>query len=427
MKRLLIWRQLDPGIDIFEKIKPQKIYEVVQEQLNGDCPNWGNKLWFQGLYSEIDNGENEICIRTNETIEEINNSFDLIIYPMANIFCEEYASAMVELSETFMQVRIPVYVVACGVQANSYNELENLVSKIGNSSSRFIESIYHTGGEFALRGHFTKAFFERLGFSSAVVTGCPSMYQMGPSFKISSPTYIDSDLKIKPIINGHPLRSFEKIMKNFTESVFIDQHYFFDCLFNSNFFEKRSIKSDIFYTYKYDCYSAELLGQGRIKMFADMNDWYQYIKNSGFNYSFGSRIHGNIMSILAGVPATVIAKDARTLEMAQFFDIPHIIHEEGKIYSIDDLYEAYENADYRKFNQTYLDKYLFYQEFLKKHGIITTINTNNIFFSQDNERVVDEFTYNQEKFCRFAVRLKLEKPLLNLGETLLNQRMKRSE
>ena len=39
--------------------------------------------------------------------------------------------------------------------------------------------------------------------------------------------------------------------------------------------------------------------------------------------SFGTRIHGNIAALIAGTPAFVLAHDARTLELARYFEIPH--------------------------------------------------------------------------------------------------------
>ena len=188
MGKILIWRKVEKGdgVDIFFSTDYRKLDSTIQKMYAGKCPNWGNKLWFQGIYSELDTGNNEIYFRTSETIEEINSNYDLIIYPMANFFGVEYVSDMPKLAKIFSEIKIPVYIIACGVQAKSYDELDKLVKKIGYPSSVFIDSIYQTGGEFALRGNFTKAFFEQLGFSTAVATGCPSMYQMGADFKVNN-------------------------------------------------------------------------------------------------------------------------------------------------------------------------------------------------------------------------------------------------
>lgn len=418
MRRILIWRKVIPHdeVDIFSSTDYRKLFENLDALYGGNCPNWGNKLWFQGLYSEISTDENEITFRTTDLIDEINNNYDLIIYPMANFFSEQYTDSMLELAEIFNKIKIPVYIIACGAQASSYDDLERLVSKIGTPASKFIESIYHTGGEFALRGYFTKEFFDRLGFPSAVVTGCPSLYQMGPEFKVN-------DKKVKteqviPVINGK-LNLFENIMKAVTSSIYINQDYYANCLYKEGYLQNFDLKKKILFSYNYSIYQAELLGADRIKLIADMNDWFHYIKDNPFTYAFGSRIHGNIMAILTGIPATVIAIDSRTQEMAEFFDIPCIKHRQGKKYSVEDFLYAYENADFGKFNETYKSKYMCYENFLREHNIVTNINTGNRFFSKNGKKDFELYKPNQTDFKELALELKRMKPVLWMGRKVI--------
>lgn len=417
MKKILIWREIVSGneLDIFEPTNYKNFYKHICATMSGNCPNWGNKLWFQGIYAAINTGENEISFRKDESVDQINHVYDLIIYPMANFFGVEYIDGMYELSKVFSEIKIPVFIIACGAQADNYDELGKLVEKIGDPASRFIETIYRTGGEFALRGNFTKAFFDALGYRSAVVTGCPSMYQLGPELQVSERKSAVSQLK--PIINGK-IRSFQSILKSIPESVFIDQDIYFQCLFNPEF-TINNIWQHILYDYNYTAYSATLLGQERIKMIADMSEWFNYIKREQFNYSFGSRIHGNIMSILAGIPATVVTVDTRTQEMADFFDIPTVVYNAKKRYTIEDLYQAYEDADYSKFNQTFKEKYRRYKEFFQHHGITSQISTASEFFDQPFRGDFDKYVENKQDFSNLARLLRREKIILWFGKNML--------
>lgn len=227
MSRILIWKKAIPGsdIDIFGKTDYTVLSERLKALYGNRSPNWGNKLWYQGIYSEIDTPDNDIVIRTNESIEEINDKFDLIIYPMAYFFCKEYASDTSLHVREFSQLRIPLFVIACGAQAEHYGDVETLVQKIGDSSSRFIEAVYRTGGEFALRGYFTKEFFDRLGFSGAIVTGCPSIFQMGPDLRINMKK--DSPDKVCPLFTGN-IRYFEELMIRFPGSIYLSQDQYSD-------------------------------------------------------------------------------------------------------------------------------------------------------------------------------------------------------
>ncbi len=419
MRKILIWKKKIPHdeTDIFTTTDYTKYYGNLEKIYGGGyCPNWGNKLWLQGLYSEIDTDENELSFRTDESEEEINSSYDLIIYPMANFFGEQYTESMKELADTFRKIKIPVYIIACGVQTDSYDDLENLVKKTGYAASKFIEAIYHTGGEFALRGYYTKEFFDRLGFPSAVVTGCPSLYQMGPEFQVN-----DRKVKteqMKPVINGR-LDLFEKIMKTIPSSIYIDQDHYSECLYKPGYLRNLNIKKKILFTHKYSVYQAELLGDGRVKLIADMNEWFHYIKDKKFNYSFGTRIHGNIMAILTGIPATVVTIDSRTQEMAEFFDIPYIRHRKGKIYSKEDFLDIYENSDFSKFNKTYKEKYSQYEKFLRDHNIVTKINTENRFFKEKSSQNFALYRPNQTEFKNFALELKYMRPVCWVGKKII--------
>lgn len=177
MNRVLIWKKITPGgeYDIYRGM------DTKQEYLWQSTFNVGNRLWFQGIMSAIDTNENEYGFLCDGlTPEIINEKFDFVIFPMANIFNRAFRYYL--NGDIFNKINIPVYVIACGAQADSYDDIDALVDDIGNLSKSFISAIYNTGGEFALRGNFTKEFFERLGFHSAVVTGCPSMYQNGRDF-----------------------------------------------------------------------------------------------------------------------------------------------------------------------------------------------------------------------------------------------------
>ncbi len=417
-KRILIWRPVEKGneLDIFGETNYSTFYKDVSSRFGNICPNWGNKLWFQGLYSEIDNGENQISFRSNESTDQINNLYDLIIYPMANFFGKQYVNYMAEIASLFSNIKIPVYVIACGAQAKSYDDLEKLVKEIGEQSKVFISAIYNTGGEFALRGNFTKEFFSRLGFSSAVVTGCPSMYQLGRDFRVNNEKV--SEDEFRPLFNGNmPL--FEDAILGFEDSVYIDQDTYFSCLYDEHFLDNKSFSFKYSFYRQYGIASAKLLAQKRIRMIADMNDWYSYIKNGSFNYAFGSRIHGSIMAILAGVPATLLTVDTRTQEMGEFFDIPCISTGKRQSFKKEEIYELYLKADYTKFNQNYEDRYLKYQNFLLEKGIVDTINQNNKFFNIEKAKTdFEKNIVNTDEFNKFAKTLKRNLPLFEIRKKI---------
>lgn len=389
MSRVLIWKKVSPGTeyDIFRGAG------CIAEYNQGENFNVGNRLWFQGIMSAIDTDANQYSFLSDElNAEVINSEFDMIILPMANIFNRRFRTFLED--RTFETIKIPVYVIACGAQADDYDDLELLIREIGEPSKRFIGAVYHTGGEFALRGEFTKAFFDRLGFPSAVVTGCPSMYQFGRSFTaVGSKPDAES---YKPVFNGN-IEAIQNLMELYSDSLFMDQ----DTLWKELYFEykdKPTFRSEIAFYCNYSPYTAKLLSEDRVRLIPDMYNWHTFLRKMGFDYSFGSRIHGSIMAILSGIPATIVAIDTRTREMAEFFSIPYVKHDRGHVYTHEEFKALYRQADYTKFNETYLQKYQVYEHFLLQHGIVGRVNQSNRFFSDDREYFAPPKAVNTQYF-----------------------------
>ena len=134
-----------------------------------------------------------------------------------------------------------------------------------------------------------------------------------------------------------------------------------------------------------------------------MWDWQDSFVREKISFSFGSRIHGNIMALLSGVPAVVVGFDSRTREMAEFYDIPCI-------QSFDDikpknLYALYESLDYSKFNNSFEKKYDSFENFLIKCGIVNKINTSNKYLNKYNGEYPTKSDYINKDIKKYAKRI----------------------
>lgn len=381
MANILVFRK----IDIYNKTNYQKLADTVEKKFNGICPNFGNKLWYQGIISEISVDENKIeFYEPSLRVEDINERYDLLLYPMANIFSRDYSDGLEKITMFIKKLSIPVYIISCGVQAGSYDDLDILTKSIGDVSKNFIKAVYDSGGEFALRGFFTAEFFNKLGFYNPAVVGCPSLFQLGKNLQITNQK-VELE-KFKVDLNGL-LDISQPLMKKY-DSLFYDQEALFDFMYNYNYFCDRKIN---FYNnlkwIKSSGIGFDLVDwfyEKRVRLLADMWDWQHSIINERITFSYGTRIHGNIMAILSGVPALIVNLDARVKEMAEFYEIPNInldkafkIKEDGN-----NLYETYLNIDYSNFNRSFINKYNAFNAFLVKCGIVKSkMNSNNRFFN----------------------------------------------
>lgn len=395
MNRILVHIPMLPygEYDIFSESNNSKLLDLVNGYYKGVCPNVGNRLWFQGLMSVIQSPENKIEFYTpTMKKDEVNSNYDFIIAPMANVFSIEYASLLESLAEKFEGIKIPIYVIACGVQAERYEDLDSITSALKFSASKFIKTIYNTGGEFALRGYFTKEFFTRLGFNSAVVTGCPSLFQLGRDLRIKEEKVSKEEFRL--LLNGRP-EDYKDIMREYPECVFFDQSIYYHELWNPEYFNKFDSDGTCLKMLinRYGLDVTEYILQDRIRLIPHMNEWRNHLISEKFSFSYGSRIHGSIMPILAGIPVVLESRDVRTKEMADFFRFPCVPANEYKKY--DSLYDLYQNTNYNAFNESFAAHFDAYEAFLKKCGIVDCINSENTFFHPlDN---MPDVSLNREK------------------------------
>ena len=348
--------------------------------------NTGNKLWITGLVSSISTPDNEIHFITSDmTTDFINDYFDLIIAPEANIFSERFSDLLVSKAKWYQKLKIPIYVIACGAAALTYDDLDKLCVAIKDSSKQYIESVYSTGGEFALRGEFSKCMFDKLGYHSAVVTGCPSLYQMGRDFQVKTDK-VDKN-QFKPALNGN-LNLCNKALHDYANSEYFDQSFFYDLFYRQYSGHARGFIN------AYGTYSLELFKEKRINLIIDMQDWMNYFLYHRFNFSAGSRIHGTVMPILCGIQSVICPPDTRVREMAEFFEIPTFSEQD---LLNDSLYDIYLSVGYEKFNAKYKENFARYEKFLIDHKIVKNINEESIlkagttFIDKDRMAYIDRY------------------------------------
>ena len=367
---------------VFDNTDYSKLYEQLLEERGGNCPNWGNKVWFEGIISEITTPHIEYEFKTSSmTPQEINEKYDGVLMPCANIFSVEFMDEMVKLTKVFEQLQIPVYVISCGLQLDKMENMDSLVSRIKEVSTKFIDTVYKTGGEFCLRGYLTKEFLDKLGFPQAVVAGCPSLYQMGKNIAVTKPDVSQNEFKAVVNSQNYHLNTkfYKSIFKKYTDSIYIDQDHYYRYLYQKDYFNGSTFgtKENIMRIKDKGLQGLDLVSDNKLLLFADVPNWIKYLQNSDYSFSFGARIHGNITSILSGIPAMVHICDCRTREIAEYYNIPIITDED--LAKEKDIYDIYEKLDYSTFNAKFPELFDKYEAFLRKCDLIENINQDNIF------------------------------------------------
>lgn len=320
-------------------------------------------------------------------------NFDIAIGMEANVLGPGHYLS--ENPKFIKSLKIPFFCLGIGAQADINYSLDFL-KEYGDNIKLYIDTILQSGGDIALRGNFTNECLKELGYNNLFVSGCPSLFIKRQNLKISNNKVEQKDFK--PMFNAHLVQDLNyKLYKENNNCVFFDQDQYLELLYNPDVKNiQPKFENKVF---------IELFKSGKIK--GDMNyiPWQKQIIQGKFNFSYGSRMHGNIIAIQNGIPAFVKAIDSRTREISEFFGIPNSI-EYNFNEKNDSLYDLYKSISYEKFNELYPIKLNAFIEFLDKHKIPHRLNDNNDeFFDYIKNLGYETYTldyYKQKKYINLA-------------------------
>lgn len=210
----------------------------------------------------------------------------------------------------------------------------------------------------ACRGEFTADTLNNYGIKNITILGCPSLYyHRNDMFSIHKPLKLPANPKLSTNCTLYPNQySPPNILRDFIEftqlnqAVYIEQTNFewIDKLANN---EKEKL-----------AYEAWVK---KTKYFFNFEEWFNYIKQ--FDFVMGNRFHGNVISILAGIPSLVFVHDNRIQEMCEHFKIPFLqMQDFNKKRSVEYWYDK---ADYTEFNKNYPKRYQEFRAYLEQYGI----------------------------------------------------------
>lgn len=371
MKRILVRGGKDPRT----VLSPEQTLTALRRGIYGG--NSGNMLFLNSVHRTLSVPDSQVDVdayiherrqtRSDEA-ETINNDYDHFVLPLANAFRASFITQLHRLTDLISKLSIPVTVVGVGAQAAEGSKFEEFPEKVVEATRGFMDVALEKSESIGVRGEYTADFLVHLGYPSdrIQIIGCPSMFTYGP-------------LK-KPIGRIRRLKRDSRIALNYTPTVydfadFVDfnthkyhnsvmiaqQHHRLALLLwgddpNTNEDTRLPITRE-----------HKLYREDRIRHFVDTTTWIDFLRQ--YDFSTGTRIHGNIAATLAGIPAVMLAHDSRTAELAKYHGIPFQIL--NKIPRKLDVAELYAKADYSGFNKRQQVTFDTFLSFLRKNRLVT--------------------------------------------------------
>jgi hypothetical protein len=297
-------------------------------QQNVIATNAGNLIFSDAAHKILSVPGTEVVSHGTRTdpaqAGRINEEFDVFVVPLANAFRLSFEHHLKRLTRLVRKLRIPVVVLGVGAQAGLDGRTERL-GAMEHTVREFVGAVLDRSASIGVRGEFTEQYLKGLGFRDVEVIGCPSLFLHGEQLTVTKKTdVLTPDARIA--VNGsHSALRNKRLAALLTRTC---AEYGNATFIGQNLGEARQLHwrdlSDPAASPALPTHPVHpLYKAGRVRVYVDPVTWMADL--AGMDFSFGGRIHGNIAALLAGTPATVVCADARTLELARYFEIPHVL------------------------------------------------------------------------------------------------------
>lgn len=367
---------LRSGKDPFQVLPPELALETFPSGVWGR--NVGNLVFGDAMHRLLSVPGSEVVTNsflserkgvTKEYVGRVNEEFDHFVIPLANAFRTSFMGNLGRLTKVIEGLTIPVTVAGVGVAGgpNSITDpFPRLTEEETANVTRFIRAVLDHSPAIGVRGEFTRAYLASLGFGDehVDVVGCPSLFRDGTDLAVekraeSITPESQFTMNLSPYVKMMAEVSVRHAEK-YPNMIYIPQGH--DTLELMMWGKEPERISD---PRMPDNLDHPLYQSNRIRFFVDTRTWIDFLK--GQDFSFGTRIHGNIAALSARTPAVVLAHDARTLELAEYHEIPHRLVPE--LTPEVDAAELYDWADFTAFNTGHAARFEKFATFLKKCGL----------------------------------------------------------
>lgn len=369
--------------------------DILTENLIGN--NTGNLIFQSALARAVMTEDTEITtIRTDqlyadEQVERWNSAYDMFLIPLANAFRTTFRTELRMLTNLVKRLTIPCVVVGVGLARSLHSDRWSFLHD--EESVEFVRAILDKSAMIGVRGEITAEYLKQKGFvpeKDFTVIGCPSLYMFGDALPAPKQTMLTPQSKVTMNFKAGLPETLYRFLREqgdrFAHSVFITQVideirmlYVGEPYFTEENQEK--VPAD------YPMHFAHpMMQQDRIVGVLDVDAWLSFLREQDFN--FGSRIHGNIAAVLAGVPCYIFAGDCRVKELADYHHIPCMTADD--ITEDMDVITQYEKADYRYLLEGHKERVTHYLDFLDANGVNhnsrETLNGKDTLFDREVSR-----------------------------------------
>ncbi len=362
--------------------------EMATGNLIGD--NLGNLVFSRAVLRTVMTEDTQVdTIRTatdwwkEEDIERFNREYDCFLIPLANAFRPNFQRELLNLTALIERLTIPCVIVGIGITHGGKNH------DFDDNVKLLMHAALDKSASVGIRGDSTALYLERLGFTREkdfTVIGCPSMYMFGgrlPYFEkkdLNADSAISVNCKIALSKRAHRFMGRNiGMLKNYSYvPQVLDELYIM--YLGRPYHLREEVDIPPYYP---DSFANPIYTGGHGVGFLNADSWIDWMKTQEF--AFGTRIHGNIVALLAGIPCYVLGVDERIRELSRYHAIPFTSGRDLK--KDQTIFDLYDQADYAEMFQKHPANFRHFLEFLDSNGV------RHIYRDQD---YVEESPFDQK-------------------------------
>jgi len=311
---------------------------------------------------------------TEQEIEQISAECSHIVVVSANAVRpgapdhHRFASSQQKIAENIQRTSLPVVVFGLGVQ----HDLGQLPEKtLPKATELLLKILSGRSKEIAVRGYFSADYLNSIGIKNVRVLGCQScFYDVSPSFTAPEIRLDANSIAFNYTAPHRERNSVSMAIRNgFTmfgqgEAAEVgllngDPQLFEESLKLRKFFWRSKVSKEEYINWL----------QNYFHRFYDMPSWFE--KMQQFDFSFGTRFHGNMVALQSGVPALWVVHDTRTMELCDYHALPYLMREE--VEKLRDISQLLEATDYGPFEKAYGENYARTYNYVNDSGMAHTM------------------------------------------------------
>lgn len=311
----------------------------------GSKDNTGNNVHGHAARNLFSNWKNIRTSLADENISQIRESFTHLGYAAATMLhtkkTPKYVDVQVHVTEFIEKLNLPVVVFGFGCHARLGDNVAD--ANVDERSVRLLQVMAERADTVAVRGEFTADLCAKYGVKNVTIIGCQSAY-IAAVLNLENRA-LQSKAE-RPVINtsmGPDERPLLRLgmaanagiigQGDYTEEkISRDQISKADFVADTENYTlypsvSRAIKNGEFSRGAYFDYIKT-----NFHKFYDVPGWRAYMAEN-YDFCAGTRFHGNMTALQAGLPALWIEHDLRTQELCRHLNLPSIRHETLNDYS----------------------------------------------------------------------------------------------